>query len=615
MPYAPDVPQMPWEVIPPYPSNAPGPPGPEGGPGPEGPPGPEGELPGGPTNDLLVANLEGKGKFVEGPDINVKVWGAKGDGLTNDTKAISEALVVAEEKHGNLKFPPGIYLVEAGKLTLKSGGVSVSGSAKGGSTLKATAGEGYILTLKPEVGKPYITENHAVYNSVRDLLFDGNGRSLPIGGLNLEQQQSCVIENIQSNNFLRQAVRFHSFRESVVHNCYGRFSGTAYQYPQIHIDDNGEPEGCNNVYFIGLRSLYHAGNGLQINGNSGGASKGSTRLLFFFGSMVHGAAIPFPFETPEGYKYENEAEFSQSVYGVLVKDARSIFFDGIRCNAWGRGAAAFRVAEGEAGAASVNLITVRGNSNGTPNKYEELTVAVAPATDIISAEKLRLGTGSIVTISSTGEIPAGLAANTEYFAIRVNDNEIKLASTYAKALAGEPINITTAGSGVIKIIPRWILSETEKGTIKWEKGEETASTDPRAEPFVNRTAEKDNLTGFETIGSNKFYSTKLEQNPIQALLVGEAQPRFKVDSFGAIWFGTGGANAPERFLYSPAKEVLRTDAPTFTITGSLVSSNQFHSTGNIFLTGKFNNKEIPKSVPKTAEGIWNFLNEIGLVKE
>jgi hypothetical protein len=57
-------------------------------------------------------------------------------------------------------------------------------------------------------------------------------------------------------------------------------------------------------------------------------------------------------------------------------------------------------------------------------------------------------TGDGIRLSSTGTLPAPLAALTTYYVIRVDKDEIKLASTYANALSGAAIDITNAGSGI-----------------------------------------------------------------------------------------------------------------------------------------------------------------------
>ncbi len=57
-------------------------------------------------------------------------------------------------------------------------------------------------------------------------------------------------------------------------------------------------------------------------------------------------------------------------------------------------------------------------------------------------------TGRAVQVFSTGTLPAPLAVSTTYFIIEVSANVIKLADTYAHALSGTAIDITTAGTGV-----------------------------------------------------------------------------------------------------------------------------------------------------------------------
>ena len=78
--------------------------------------------------------------------------------------------------------------------------------------------------------------------------------------------------------------------------------------------------------------------------------------------------------------------------------------------------------------------------------------SVAASTDIItlSGTKLEFQTGDRVTVSTTTTLPGGISAATNYYVIayqRKDTVRIKLASSYANALAGTAINITDSGSG------------------------------------------------------------------------------------------------------------------------------------------------------------------------
>jgi microcystin-dependent protein len=57
-------------------------------------------------------------------------------------------------------------------------------------------------------------------------------------------------------------------------------------------------------------------------------------------------------------------------------------------------------------------------------------------------------TGTPVTVSTTGTLPAPLAANTTYYAILESGTTFKLASTVGGAVDGTAVDITTSGAGV-----------------------------------------------------------------------------------------------------------------------------------------------------------------------
>ena len=76
------------------------------------------------------------------------------------------------------------------------------------------------------------------------------------------------------------------------------------------------------------------------------------------------------------------------------------------------------------------------------------TVADAGADTLTSASHgLNSGDGPLSVSNSGGALPAGLAASTLYWAIRVDANTIKLASDLANARAGVAVDVTDAGTG------------------------------------------------------------------------------------------------------------------------------------------------------------------------
>jgi hypothetical protein len=82
-----------------------------------------------------------------------------------------------------------------------------------------------------------------------------------------------------------------------------------------------------------------------------------------------------------------------------------------------------------------------------------VSFAADPTTDVITYLPVySLQANDIVTVSSTGILPAPLVAGTSYYVIYVTDTEIKLS---ASAGPGAQIDITTAGSGLMTLVPQF----------------------------------------------------------------------------------------------------------------------------------------------------------------
>jgi hypothetical protein len=103
-----------------------------------------------------------------------------------------------------------------------------------------------------------------------------------------------------------------------------------------------------------------------------------------------------------------------------------------------------------------------GNGVGTSNvlathstqSAAAVTFTAVAATDICTATAHGLVTGSGIQVANSGgALPAGLAATTTYFAIVIDANTFKLATSLANALAGTAIDITTNGTGTQTFLP------------------------------------------------------------------------------------------------------------------------------------------------------------------
>lgn len=73
--------------------------------------------------------------------------------------------------------------------------------------------------------------------------------------------------------------------------------------------------------------------------------------------------------------------------------------------------------------------------------------AVTVASDIINIPNHGMAQGKLLVLTTTGGLPAPLAINTVYYAIPVDTNNLKIASTASNAAQSIAINLTTQGTG------------------------------------------------------------------------------------------------------------------------------------------------------------------------
>lgn len=70
-------------------------------------------------------------------------------------------------------------------------------------------------------------------------------------------------------------------------------------------------------------------------------------------------------------------------------------------------------------------------------------------------------TGTRVRLTTTTTLPAGLATATDYYVIKISDTTFSLATSYANAVAGTEIDITSAGTGTHTV--NWLLPRYTNG--------------------------------------------------------------------------------------------------------------------------------------------------------
>jgi len=149
--------------------------------------------------------------------INVKDFGARGDGVTDDTIAIKNAVLSLKETGGTVIFPPGVYVV--GVPTVASTGyldnyfiplVSNLVLEGNGAESVIKVKDNFLNNVKDESSNAHILAGKGLRNvTIRKLTFDGNGRNnlTPSGHIRNALFITLDAENItiEDNVFLNCA--------------------------------------------------------------------------------------------------------------------------------------------------------------------------------------------------------------------------------------------------------------------------------------------------------------------------------------------------------------------------------------------------------------------------
>lgn len=157
------------------------------------------------TNDLL-------------PFISVKSYGAKGDGVTDDTNAIKSALnELVPAVGGTIYFPTGTYIIS--ETILIGGNVTIYGDGVFNSLIKLADNSNCDIISNDENTIMY-------YIKIHDIGLDGNAQNNTSGsGILLHNASDSQIYNVRIANFKDDGIHFTANNYSLapmIYNCFIR---------------------------------------------------------------------------------------------------------------------------------------------------------------------------------------------------------------------------------------------------------------------------------------------------------------------------------------------------------------------------------------------------------
>ena len=187
--------------------------------------------------------------------VSVKDFGAVGDGITNDTKAIQKALNAGKP----IKFEQGVYLVDELVVPYSFKGLSIEGSGYNhwhdnvGTVLKANKGTASILKFVD--GCDWV--------KISNLRLEG-GTSCPIG-INAEYGGSIMLDNIGIYNFTAFGLKSQQGLLRI-NNCFFGNNKVGLQLYSDSTITNTEISGGNIGLFI--RAGGNRVNNIWVNGTT-----------------------------------------------------------------------------------------------------------------------------------------------------------------------------------------------------------------------------------------------------------------------------------------------------------------------------------------------------------
>lgn len=144
------------------------------------------------ASDLPVDNTT-KSESEKGQIFDVRAYGAKGDGITDDTGAFASVVSAATAASGTVQIPAGTYIAT---INVTKGGITIQGAGEDTTVIKAPSAT---------AATRLVTVANSDGTTIRDLTIDGNkversGQKPMTYGLLLYQSSDCVIENVRVIN-------------------------------------------------------------------------------------------------------------------------------------------------------------------------------------------------------------------------------------------------------------------------------------------------------------------------------------------------------------------------------------------------------------------------------
>ncbi|MEK7152926.1 MAG: glycosyl hydrolase family 28-related protein, partial [Patescibacteria group bacterium] len=209
-------------------------------------------------------------------EINVRDYGAKGDGQTDDTAAIQAAIDAAGS--GLVVFPSGLFMIRGIKVRNK--GTAIRGDGRFGTRIKRLSGNAPLIDMSG-VGTNI---GHLRYDTISNFQLDGNG--MPGTLIRSYYADSCVYRELSFINCPGLAVDFVEVWDTRFENCTWEGCGSL-TAPATLFRNSTAPgtfgfskDNTNQIYFVSCRWESFGDGAIRLDGAANG-SKSLMNGIFF----------------------------------------------------------------------------------------------------------------------------------------------------------------------------------------------------------------------------------------------------------------------------------------------------------------------------------------------
>lgn len=200
--------------------------------------------------------------------INVVDFGAKGDGVTDDTNAI-QAAIDSAENGGIIAIPRGTYMVRG--LKVKRHGITITGEARWGTRLVRFSGTDPLVEFSGTAS----LNGHLKYCSMSSIMLNGN------------YKQGALLKSVYADNFVYRdisfvhcdglALDFVEVWDSRFYSCSWEDCGSLTEPATLF--RNSMPPGTfgysndntNQIHFLGCRWEGFRNGALRLDGGANGS--------------------------------------------------------------------------------------------------------------------------------------------------------------------------------------------------------------------------------------------------------------------------------------------------------------------------------------------------------